>query len=178
MAALSTLLLVGSTALSAGSAIASGRANRRYANDLVKEGDRLADDALERGEETADRYRMDLAQLLGAQRASAAASGVDVDFGSAAAIRSETERFGKIDMAQIRENAMREAMGLRRDARAGARQARGQATAQFAGAFGTVLAGGANAWDLYNNGMAFQGLRARRGVSNYVRRTGNAGFNF
>lgn len=135
--------------LALGSAVGnvlSGRALRRGANAAIAEGDRLADDATARGEELARRYGIDLAQLLGTQRAIGAAQGLDTNQGTLAAIRSDTERIGGEELALIRENARREAFGLRQSGRNQAIGLRAQATGAYGQAFGNVLEFGANAW--------------------------------
>jgi len=145
-------LIIAGTALSAGGQIASGIGARKYASAVEREGARLGRDAIARGEADVDRYSIDLAGLLGAQRTSIAAQGIDVNQGTAAAIRSETEAFGAEDIQTIRENALREAFGLKRNAKNQAQSLRWQAAGQFGGAFGTALSGGANAWSVYERG--------------------------
>lgn len=142
-------LLIASAALSAGGQISAGRGMRRAANDTINEGNRLAEDAVARGEDEVRRYSLDLASLMGTQRARIAAGGVDVTTGTAGAVRDQTVRFGAEDVDTIRENVMREAYGLRQSAQNRATQLRAGATAQFAGAFGTALSFGANAWELH-----------------------------
>lgn len=153
MPLLETILLV-SGGLNAAGQVVGGLGARRRANDVIREGNRLAQDALDRGERDAELYGMDLAQLLGTQRTNVAASGLDVNQGSALALREQTERFGAEDITTIRENALREALGLRRAARQGARELRSAATSQFLGAAGTVLNLGANAYDIYSRRRA------------------------
>lgn len=98
---------------SAASSIAQGIGQQRAADAARKEGNRLADDAIQRGEEEARRYSLELAQVVGRQRSMQAARGLDLEFGSAKAIRDETQAFGMEDLATIRLNAAREARGLR-----------------------------------------------------------------
>ena len=145
-------LIIASTALSAGGQIASGIGARKYASAVEREGARLGRDAVARGEKDVERYAIDLAGLLGAQRTSVAAQGIDVNQGTAAAIRSETEAFGAEDIQTIRENALREAYGLRHGAKVQAQSLRWQAAGQFGSAFGTLLSGGADAWGVYQRG--------------------------
>lgn len=75
--------------------------------------DRLADDALARGEIAEKQHRLKLAQIRGQQRAGLAASGQVVDQGSAADLVSDTAKFGELDALTIRNNAEREALGYR-----------------------------------------------------------------
>jgi hypothetical protein len=150
MGALTAALTVGSTILSAGSQIASGIGGRRAARAFEKEGERLAEDAILRGEQDVRSYGFDLSRLLGSQRTAGAAQGIDTTQGSLAQITAQTEAFGAEDIAMIRENAMREAYGLRQGARNQAQNLRANANTAFAGAFGTVLNAGANSWARYN----------------------------
>ena len=156
-------LVIASSALQVAGQVQQGRGLRRAAADAVGEGNRAADDALRRGAFEADRYQMQLSQLLGRQRAAAGASGIDAGFGSAAQVRAEAERVGAADIAMIEENAMREARGLRRQGQNAATQMRAQATGAYAGAFGTLLSAGAQGWALYQAGRT-NVLRAMPGL--------------
>ena len=72
---------------------------------------RAADDARERGlvEELNQRIRTN--QLVGRQRASLAANGVEVGTGSAIDLVEDTLKIGETDALTIRANAERDAMG-------------------------------------------------------------------
>lgn len=155
MGVVSTIMIAGA-AISAGSQIAAGVGARRHARGVEREGERLADDARARGLETESNYRMDLAQLLGTQRTNMAAQGIDTTFGSAAALRAETERFGALDVETIRANTAREARGITANARLQARGLRNQALGQFAEAGGTLLTTGVSAWRSYQQGAALR----------------------
>lgn len=72
-----------------------------------------AEDALERGEQTAENYGRQAAQVKGAQRTAFAASGVDVNSGSAAQIQEETAEQAVTDLMTIRSNAWRESWGFK-----------------------------------------------------------------
>lgn len=156
------LLALGSFASSVYGSIAGGNASRRAANASVEEGDRLARETLLRGEETARRYGIDLAQLLGRQRAVLGASGVDLTSGSAVQIAEQTEAIGAQELATIRENARREAYGLRRAGRNQSLGLRAQAASQYGQAFESVLNFGANAWAYRQQGA---GARANRALT-------------
>lgn len=141
------ILAVASAAVSAIGQIAGGNASRRAANASASEGDRLAEEALLRGEELARRYNIDLAQLIGKERTALAAQGLDLSDDSAAQVVAQTQATGAEEVAIIRENARREAFGLRRAGRNQAAALRAQAAGQYAGAFESVLDFGANAWE-------------------------------
>lgn len=69
-------------------------------------------DAMERGL-LADRdTQRDTAQLLGAQRASMAANGLDLGFGSAAQVLSDTRMIGREDVDRTRRNTFAEVQGF------------------------------------------------------------------
>ncbi len=70
-----------------------------------------AKDAIERGREGQRVVRRRGAQIVGAQRASFAGQGVDVNSGSAAELQSETRQLSEMDALTIRNNAALEAWG-------------------------------------------------------------------
>lgn len=122
---------------------------RRQAAALRREGALMAEDAIARGNFAAEQYRRDLSGLLGRQRTSFAAQGLDVSFGTPAAIAEQTETIGQRDIQTIRENAMREAMALRRGFRNQAAALNAQSWGAAGSAFASLASLGANAWDAY-----------------------------
>lgn len=98
-----------------------------------------AQDALKRGEEDAQAARRKGDQVLGAQRAAQAASGLDLGVGTAAELQDQTSFFSQVDQRTLRGNAAREAWA----ARAGGAQARAQGNASASqanlSATGTLL---------------------------------------
>ncbi len=70
-----------------------------------------ATDAVSRGRDQEDRFRTQIKGLIGSQRASFAAQGVDVGSGSAVDVQEDTARQGELDALTIRTNAAREAWG-------------------------------------------------------------------
>lgn len=70
-----------------------------------------AEDALKRGDLHAGVARRRGAAVKGAQRVNAAAQGIDINTGSAAAIQAETEQMSDLDVANAKNNAWREAWG-------------------------------------------------------------------
>jgi len=117
-----------------------------------------ASDAVQRGEEEANRYRQGVRNLVGEQRATFAASGVVADYGSAGEVQHDAEFLGELDALTIKTNAAREAWGykvsaydLRQKAaitrKAGATRAaegREAASAANIGAATTLLGAGAS----------------------------------
>lgn len=76
-----------------------------------------AQDAEKRGQDEAMRARRANSQLQGQQRATMAASGLDLNQGSALALLDDTEYFGQVDQQTIANNTSREAWALRNRAR-------------------------------------------------------------
>lgn len=72
-----------------------------------------AEDAVARGGEEANRAQLRGAQMKGRQRAAMAANGVDLSYGSALEIITDTDYLSAIDVATIQQNAAREAWGYR-----------------------------------------------------------------
>jgi hypothetical protein len=68
-------------------------------------------DALQRGEQSAQNAMLERQQLIGRQRATLAASGVDLTQGSALDLLASTEYLGQIEVNNIQSNAAREAWG-------------------------------------------------------------------
>lgn len=129
---------------------------QRQASAFRREGALMAEDAIARGDFAAQQYRRDLSMLLGRQRTSFASQGLDVSFGTPAAIAEQTESIGAADIRMIRENAMREAMALRRGFRDQAAAMNASAWGAAGSAFASLASLGANAWDAYSRGRAGQ----------------------
>lgn len=116
----SIALTVVSGAFSAYSSIKQGQAQADAANYSAQVArnnqvlaDRAAADAIDRGNVAADQKASQVRQLIGKQRASLAANGVDVNSGSAVDITTDTAGFGTLDVLTARANAEREALGYK-----------------------------------------------------------------
>lgn len=72
-----------------------------------------AKQAAENGEVGAAKLKAQANKMQGSQRAALAASGVVVDYGTAADIQDETSLFSSIDAEKIKNNAMLEALGYK-----------------------------------------------------------------
>lgn len=114
-----TTLLIAGAVLGAVGSVQQGFAaqqqsefNAQVARNNQVIAQRKADDARTRGiaEERKNQIASD--QLLGEQRAAAAAAGVDVNVGSAADLQADTVAFGRLDDLTIRNNAERAALGF------------------------------------------------------------------
>lgn len=75
-----------------------------------------AKDAISRGEKEATRIKKSARRLIGAQKTAAAASGIDPTVGSAASVQEDTAMLAAQDVLTVRNNAWREAWGLRAEA--------------------------------------------------------------
>ena len=103
------------TALGQGYSSLSANAQSRYEARVADQNASLeesrAGDALARGKVDATNYQKKLSQTEGEQNAALAANGIDITFGSAAAVRSDTANAGMQDTVNIYKNAQREAQG-------------------------------------------------------------------
>jgi len=82
------------------------RTNAMFANEA-------AGDAMERGRKDAGLQRLRTQQMIGTQRAVAAANGGDVNDGSNALLQEDTAALGELDALTIQNNAAREAYGYK-----------------------------------------------------------------
>lgn len=122
MAALSTLALL---SLSAAKTVGNYADSRRAATATEAQGefealqlernagyaDAQGQDALARGRQAEGAQRRGMRGLAGSQRAALAASGVNIDSGSAADVVENDQQIGELDALTIRNNARREAWG-------------------------------------------------------------------
>jgi len=72
-----------------------------------------AKQAQENGEREASQLKSQANKMQGSQRAALAASGVVVDYGTAADLQEETSLFSSLDAEKIKNNAMLEALGYK-----------------------------------------------------------------
>ena len=141
MAMAMTALTLATTAYSMNAEHEAGKAQQKIAGNNAALLDRAAEDALDRGNTEALNVRRRTRLLVGEQRSSAAAQGVDVNSGAAADLQEQAAAWGAHDEATIRRNAFNEAWGIRTQAsnqRTEGRYARRSATNQ---AVGTGLGG-------------------------------------
>lgn len=149
-AAIMATLAVGTTAYNVAGDIKAAKGARKTANFQAGILEQQASDTIGIGNEAAGRSEAQTRGLTGAQRASMAAQGIDISSGSAADVISNDQRTGAIEAMTIRNNAAREALGLRKQAQlvrmGGANQAqsyRNQAT-------GSLLSGATQLYGIYN----------------------------
>lgn len=141
------------TLAGAGTQATSQYANARAVQDQAAFGASVADlqskDAIDRGDFSAQQRAMAGNRTMGAQRATAAASGIDSNSGSVLDVQASEAGLSALDQAMIRNNAAREAWGYRAQATLnsmGADQAAGGMRRQ---AVSTLLTGGAQAYGMY-----------------------------
>ncbi len=153
-----TAAIVGALATTTGavSRASAERAMGRYEASVAKANEALAleqaKDAVALGEEEIARRKLEARRLIGAQRAAAAASGVDPSSGSPLELALDAASQAELDAMTIRNNAYRAAYGYRvqainyrtraRMARIGARQESAQ----------TILSGGLQAANWLSRG--------------------------
>lgn len=156
MGATSVMLLSGANTVGqfaaqrqqAGAVLASGAYQQRIADWNASMADRAAQDALTRGAVAETQQRQRTAGLIGSQRASLAAQGIDANADTGAEIQADTARMGELDALTIRNNAARESFGYQTQALSDRMQGemaemagRNQASAYNAAAWGTLLTG-------------------------------------
>lgn len=120
---------------------AQGQFAQTMANINAKFADVQADQALRQGDRQATLLRQRGVQVQGAQRASAAAQGIRVDDGSAADLVDQTRTLSADDQITARNNAWREAFGIKTQAQFNVSQANMQARANNNAATGTLIGG-------------------------------------
>ena len=104
-----------------------------------------AQDSVRRGDVAAGNHMSQVRGMIGSQRAAMAAQGIEVDSGSAAEVQADTAAMGAIDAAQIRNNALREAMGYKVEALNASHRGEMAMRAGQAEAKATIATGGLNA---------------------------------
>jgi hypothetical protein len=102
-----------------------------------------ATDALRRGEEQAQKARRDAEATKSAQRVTLAASGLDLNSGTALDLQDQTDFFGQLDQNTARTNARNEASNARYSGAMSRAQGDASRAQANIGAFGTVLGTGA-----------------------------------
>lgn len=104
-----------------------------------------AQDALFQGGVQAENAKKEINQVVGTERADYAASGVDVNSGSALTTQNNTQAVGAMDVLNIRNNAWRTALGYRMNAVSAGTSAGMSLTAASNQSNQTLLTGGLQA---------------------------------
>ncbi len=121
--------------------VKAGRAAKKAGEFNAQVAELQAKDALARGKQDEQAYRLQVQGLMGTQRTDFAGQNVDVESQSALDVRSDTAYLGELDAQQIRANAQREAWGYRVQAQQSRMQGNAQANAQYYGAAGSAISG-------------------------------------
>lgn len=157
-----TIMMIGAAVISAYGMHEQGQAAKemgeysaKVSENNAKTAEYAAKDAEHRGAIEEDAQRRQVRQVMGQQRVGLAAQGGDLTDQSSVNILSDTAQFGELDALTVRSNAAREAWGMRVQGvdainKAQASRYEGKATARSANisAFGTLLAGGAQAYGM------------------------------
>lgn len=94
----------------------NARMSTFLAEQAVIAGDKYAEEISKKGFRTAAYIQRSKKQLIGAQRAAAAAQGIAVNAGSAADVQAETAAGGNIDVTMAQTSAILDAMTVRGNA--------------------------------------------------------------
>jgi hypothetical protein len=104
------------TAISAAGQVKAGNAARRLGDFNAAVAEVQSRDALLRGAEEEGKFRQQVEQLIGTQRAGFAGQMVEVGTGSAADVQADAAYLGELDALTIRSNALRESWGYKVEA--------------------------------------------------------------
>lgn len=106
-----TAMSIGTQQRQANAVRAQGAFEEAAANRNANMADRQATDAIARGDIASNIRGRHVREAVGADRAAAGASGLDLSSGSAADVQTNEATLGALDIATIRNNAAREAWG-------------------------------------------------------------------
>lgn len=115
------------------------------------------EDAIRRGDKEATKIKRQAKQLIGKQRATLAAQGIELDEGTALAIQEDTAELGAADAMTVRNNAWREAWGYRAQALDLRSQGRLAKLGSRNRAANSLLSGGLGALDKLRQGGSLGG---------------------
>lgn len=146
-----TIAVAAGSGIQAYGAIQDGKNAKAAAFANAQEAEKQALDSLDRGGQEEARYRREIAQLIGSQRATFGARNVAADSGTALDLLSDSAYWGEMDAQQIRRNAGREAASLRTQAGEMRRQGRAAKRAGFLKAGASLLTGGAEAYGTWKS---------------------------
>lgn len=130
-------------------AMAQGKMEDQLAEQEARYNDLRATDEIARGVQDQDKIRIQLRRILGSQRASYGASGVDTNQGTPLNVALDSGREAELDMLTIANNASRAAFGFKESARRSRISGKFSKKAGKYNAWGTALTTGANAYGIY-----------------------------
>ncbi|AXQ48894.1 MULTISPECIES: hypothetical protein [Pseudomonas] len=145
-------LAAGGGILNAYSQIQQGKEGIKAANRQQRYLDNQARDVINQGDFAADMANEQGRQTAASQRTGFAANGVAVGQGSAGRVEQGTLDIARQDADQLRRNAFNQAMGLVTQGNEGVRQAKTNNRAARLNAFGSLLTGGGQAYNIYSRG--------------------------
>lgn len=140
---------VASTAYSVVSDVKGAKGAKKTSNFQAGILEQQANDTIQIGEDTANRSASAARGLTGAQTVTQAASGVDVSSGSAADVIANDKRLNAIDVQTTKNNAARDALGLRKQAQLVRMGGQAQAQSYTNQAYGSLLSGATNLASIY-----------------------------
>lgn len=111
-----------------------------------------AEDALRRGKRDATQFKREAKKLMGSQRVSLAAQGIDIESGSALDVQLDTAEQVEEDIISIKNNAWKEAWGYRVQAMDYRNQGQLAKLSAQNSARNTILSGGIQAYSTINSG--------------------------
>lgn len=145
-------LAAGGGLLNAYSQIQQGKEGIRAANRQQQYLNDQARDVIAQGDFAADITNEQARQTAASQRTGYAANGVVVGEGTAGRVEQGTIDLGRQDADQLRRNAFNQAMGLATQGNEGVRQAKTNNRTARLNAFGSLLTGGGQAYNIYSRG--------------------------
>lgn len=152
-----TIAYIAVAVVSAYTAAETGASARIRDRFNAREQENQATDVLNKGTEDENIHRQKTADFKAKQRAQLAASGIDIDSGSAADIQQDTDLLGEVDALRIRKNAQGQAGTLNRQAELTNAQGDAAARAGNLSAAGSLIGGGAKAYGASTNSASLLG---------------------
>lgn len=129
------------TGLSAYSQYQQGQTQAKIAERNAQAAEYAAQYQEKVGAIEAKKKRQEIAQIVGRERAAAAASGVDVNSGSVLTAQIDTQTFGELDAQEIQHNYALKAWGLRNQAANYSAEASAASTGSMYAAAGSLMSG-------------------------------------
>lgn len=154
MAAVSTAIVAGMGLASAYSQSAALGIQSEYETQQAESNSKLLaikeKEALNAGDKDAAKLKRQAASIQGSQRASLAASGVVVNYGSGQDVVDETGLFASNDAAKIKNNAFLEAWGYKTESQNITGKAKMGAIAAKGQQFATLLGGAGKSFEAFS----------------------------
>jgi hypothetical protein len=138
------------TGIGAAGDLEEGKINEATAETNRRLSVAQANDALLRGSIEEQRYRREVAQIVGGQRAAFGQRNVTVS-GTALDLLSDTAQIGEEDALTIRNNAARESWGYKNQANESSRWGANAKTTAYGKAGSTLLTGGAQSYGMWKS---------------------------